>query len=99
MTGENHPFDHDENLPEYIRVTDVLDLHGTDPAIIPDMIESFIANAMELNLKRLRIIHGKGKSRLKHMTINILIHNEYVLRYYDAPPDIGGWGATIVELI
>ena len=54
--------------------------------------------ANELNLYELRLIHGKGKSKLKYACYVALKDNPHVLKYYDAPPERGGWGATIIEL-
>lgn len=85
-------------LPDVIVVTDVLDLHGTPMSIIPDMLEEFMANAIRLKLQRVQIIHGKGKSRLKHLVIRKLEGDPRVAAYYDAPPHQGGWGRTIAEL-
>ena len=88
-----------ENKSEgYIEVTDVLDLHGTPMDIIPEMIDEFIKNAVRLGLHKVRIIHGKGKSRLKYISRSKLSNSPHVIAFYDAPPEIGGWGATIVEL-
>jgi len=87
-----------ESLPEAIIVTDVLDLHGFFPEQVPEMIDEFISNALHLKLKRLRIIHGKGKSKLKWIVHRKLSENPYVRWFGDAPPWLGGWGATVVEL-
>lgn len=91
-------WDGDEDLPEFIEVTDVLDLHGFFPEQVPEMVEEFIKNALELKLYRLRIIHGKGKSKLKWTVYQILKEHPDVAWFGDSPPEIGGWGATIVEL-
>ena len=88
----------DDGIPEFIRVTDELDLHGTSPEIIPEMIEEFLSNAALLGLKRLRIVHGKGRSKLKYLTLKTLKGHDLVKAYGDAPPESGGWGATIVIL-
>lgn len=89
---------HDESVPEFIYVTDVLDLHGFFPEQLPEMLQDFIQNAISLNLSVLRIIHGKGKSKLKWTVIKFLENHPQVLRFKDAPPELGGWGATVVEL-
>ena len=105
MGEENHNINRiarqdefDEELPEFIEVTDVLDLHGFFPEQVPEMVDEFITNALELKLYRLRIIHGKGRSRLKWEVHQVLKGNPHVAWFGDAPPEIGGWGATIVEL-
>ena len=85
-------------IPEAIHVTDTLDLHGFFPEQIREMIEAFIENAQHLELSRLKIIHGKGKSRLKFEVIQALQANPHVVAFTDAPPDSGGWGATLVQL-
>jgi len=88
-----------EGIPSHIVVTDTLDLHGFFPEQVPEMIEAFIQNARTLRLNRLRVIHGKGRSRLKYEVIHALTSNPDVMRFHDAPPDMGGWGATVVELV
>jgi DNA-nicking Smr family endonuclease len=88
----------EKDQPEPVRVTDVLDLHGFFPEQIPDVLEAFIENAVELNLKTLRIVHGKGKSRLKFEVRRFLKNCPLVLDFRDADPASGGWGATIVEM-
>ncbi len=88
----------EEDFPEYYIVTDVLDLHGFFPEQVPEIIAAFIENARELGLKRLRVIHGKGKSKLKYVVRKELERNLHVAEFGDAPPEIGGWGATMVIL-
>lgn len=87
-----------EGVPAEIIVTDTLDLHGFFPEQIPEMLDTFIENAMELDLKLLRVVHGKGRSRLKFEVIQTLKQDQRVSAFYDAPPELGSWGATIVEL-
>jgi DNA-nicking Smr family endonuclease len=95
---ENTDEDNEDDIPEYFVVTDVLDLHGFFPEQAPEIIEAFIENALELKLKRLRIIHGKGKSKMKYVVRKELEKNPNVAEFGDAAPEIGGWGATIVVL-
>ncbi len=85
-------------LPEQIEVTDVLDLHGFFPEEVPEIVDAFIENAIGLNLQEVKIIHGKGKSKLKWVVLKMLDAHSAVLDYFDAPPERGGWGATIVRL-
>jgi len=85
-------------VDDYIIVTDVLDLHGFYPEQVSEIIDEFIQNARLLKLQHLRIIHGKGKSRLKWEVYQELEKNPHVAYFGDAPPESGGWGATIVDL-
>lgn len=87
-----------EGIPETVVVTDTLDLHGFFPEQIPEIMEAFIHNAQDLGLIRVRVIHGKGKSRLKFEVIRFLKDDPRVIRFGDAPPDLGGWGSTVAEL-
>ncbi len=86
------------SLPDKVEVTDVLDLHGFFPEEVPEIIDAFIEHALELELREVKIIHGKGKSKLKWVVAKMLDSHSAVVDYYDAPPNRGGWGATIVEL-
>jgi len=88
----------EDNLPEYIYVTDELDLHGFFPEQVPEIVEEFIRNAKELKLTTLRIVHGKGKSKMKWTVHQLLKEHPDVAKFGDARPNSGGWGATIVEL-
>jgi dsDNA-specific endonuclease/ATPase MutS2 len=49
-------------------------------------------------LRKLRVVHGKGKSRLKWEVHQALKANPHVESFGDAPPESGGWGATVVVL-
>jgi len=89
---------HEEEYTEPFVVTDVLDLHGFFPEQIPEVIEEFIHGAVQQNLKSLRVIHGKGKSRLKYEVHKTLEANPHVAWFGDAPSGYGGWGATVIEL-
>lgn len=87
-----------EDEREFFYVTDVLDLHGFFPEQVPEMVEEFIRNGLKLELKKLRVIHGKGKSKLKWVVYQVLKEHPNVTTFYDAPPESGGWGSTIVEI-
>ncbi|HDQ44829.1 MAG TPA: DNA mismatch repair protein MutS [bacterium] len=85
-----------DGLPDAVIVTDILDLHGFYPEQIPEVVHAFLENARDLCLEQVRIIHGKGKSRLKWEVRQILKGREDVAEFRDAPPESGGWGATLV---
>jgi len=85
-------------VPDRIPVTDTLDLHGFFPEQVAEIVDAFILNALDLKLSKLRIVHGKGKSRLKFEVHRALKKSPHVTAFYDAPPDAGSWGATIVEI-
>jgi DNA mismatch repair protein MutS2 len=45
-----------------------------------------------------RIVHGHGMGVLKRMVAEMLATHPHVARFYPAPQQEGGAGATIVEL-
>ena len=61
-----------EGIPDRIVVTDTLDLHGFFPEQVKEIVLDFIENGIRLKLNHLKIIHGKGKSRLKFEVYQVL---------------------------
>ena len=96
MGRKKHPVP--EGVPDEIIVTDTLDLHGFFPEQVPGILEDFIQNALHLGLTSVKIIHGKGRSRLKYEVHKALQAHPSVADFRDAAPSLGGWGATVVEL-
>ena len=84
--------------PVRIPIEDVLDLHTFRPQEIPDLIENYLAECLKAGIYSVRIIHGKGKGVQKRRVQGILKINPMVMTFTDAPPEAGGWGATLVEL-
>jgi len=79
---------------EPVEVTDVLDLHGFQPGQIEEVVTEFIGHAARSGIRLVRIIHGKGKSRIKHEVRTVLCRSGLVEEFGDCSPDQGGWGAT-----
>jgi len=91
----------DNNADDFfqpIEVKDVLDLHGFFPEQVEEIVTVFFQQARKKHYTQVRIIHGKGKSRLKWEVRQILEKHPDVISFGDAPPEAGHWGATIVEL-
>ncbi len=88
----------DTYLNDPVKITNILDLHGFFPEQIPEIMDAFIENALELKLKEIKVIHGKGKSRLKYEVYKFLKDHPKILEYRDALPAQGGWGATIIVI-
>ena len=84
--------------PVKIPIEDVLDLHTFRPQDISDLLEDYLTECLEAAIYSVRIIHGKGKGVQKRRVQGILKNNPMVLSFKDAPPEAGGWGATLVEL-
>ena len=84
--------------PVKISIEDALDLHTFLPRDIPDLIEDYLTECLKAGLYSVRIIHGKGKGVQKRRVQGLLRKNPLVSSFKDAPPEAGGWGATLVEL-
>ena len=84
--------------PVKIPIEDSLDLHTFQPRDIPDLLEDYLAECLKAGLYSVRIIHGKGKGVQKRRVQGLLQNNPLVSSFKDAPPQAGGWGATLVEL-
>jgi DNA-nicking Smr family endonuclease len=76
----------------------VLDLHTFSPRDVPDLVPTWLDACREQGLFELRIIHGKGTGVLRRTVHAILSRRPDVLSFNLAPPERGGWGATLVNL-
>jgi dsDNA-specific endonuclease/ATPase MutS2 len=88
----------EDSAPVRIPVTDVFDLHTIRPEEVSSVVEAYIEEAGRLGLKTLRIIHGRGKGVQRQIVRSVLARTSSVLSFGDAPPELGGWGATMVRL-
>ena len=79
-------------------IEDVLDLHTFLPPEVPDLLDDYFSACIEKKIFSVRIIHGKGQGILKKRVEKHLQKNRLVRSFKSAPPEAGGWGATLVEL-
>jgi DNA mismatch repair protein MutS2 len=63
-----------------------------------DEVDQFLDQAFLAGRPRLRVIHGFGKGILRRTLHEMFASHPHVEKYYAAPPQEGGAGATIVEL-
>ena len=82
-----------------LKIEDVLDLHTFRPKDIPDLLEDYFIECIKAGIFSVRIIHGKGKGIQKRRVQGLLEKNSLVRAFKEAPPEAGGWGATLVELV
>jgi DNA-nicking Smr family endonuclease len=87
-----------ENEPLRIPITDVFDLHTVHPRDIEAVVEAYLEEAQRMGLKHLRIIHGRGIGVQRATVRAVLARTPHVIAFSDAPPEAGGWGATLVTL-
>jgi DNA-nicking Smr family endonuclease len=76
-----------------------LDLHHFRPSDVPSLVEEYIRECRKRGIHELRIVHGKGKGTLRR-TVHAVLDRlpDAVEGYRLAPPERGGWGATLVDL-
>lgn len=89
--------DHDDE-PMRVPISDVFDLHTLRPQDAKEAVEAYLEEAHRMGLKALRIIHGRGIGVQRETVRAVLARTPFVLSFRDAPPEAGGWGATIVTL-
>jgi DNA mismatch repair protein MutS2 len=63
-----------------------------------EQVDKLLDSAALAQVERVRIIHGHGMGILKRAIADLLKQNPHVEKFYLAPPEEGGAGATIVEL-
>jgi dsDNA-specific endonuclease/ATPase MutS2 len=91
------PFD---PFPEPVRleITDVFDLHSVPPREVRAVVEEYLREAHGKGFRSVRIIHGKGVGVQREVVRGVLARTPFVEDFTDAPPEAGGWGATVAYL-
>jgi DNA-nicking Smr family endonuclease len=87
-----------EGEPVRLPLTGDLDLHPFSPREIPSVVEEYVRACRERGVLRLRLAHGRGKGVQRAVVRRVLASMPEVVSFSDAPPESGGWGATVVLL-
>ncbi|MBI3635181.1 MAG: Smr/MutS family protein [Candidatus Rokubacteria bacterium] len=80
-------------------IEDALDLHAFAPRDIPSVVAEYLEAAQAHGFTEVRLIHGRGQGVQRTIVRSVLERHTLVAGFADAPPDRGGWGATIVRLV
>jgi dsDNA-specific endonuclease/ATPase MutS2 len=94
---EVDPFD-PFSEPVRLEIRDVLDLHAFSPRDVRRVVEEYLTEARGRGFRQVRIIHGKGVGVQREAVRAVLARTPFVEHFADAPPEAGGWGATIARL-
>ena len=94
---EVNPFDPFPE-PVTLEITDVLDLHAFAPREVRAVVEEYLREAQRKGFRGVRIIHGKGVGVQREIVRAVLARTPFVEHFADAPPEAGGWGATVARL-
>lgn len=97
---DDEDFDPDNPFPEPVRleIRDVLDLHAFAPRDVRRVVEEYLVEARAAGFHSVRIIHGKGVGVQRETVRKVLARTPFVSHFSDAPPEAGGWGATVVRM-
>ncbi len=88
----------DEDEPVPLPIEDALDLHTFAPRDVASVVEEYLGEAVAHGFREVRLIHGRGIGVQRDIVRAVLGRHPLVESFADAPPDRGGWGATIVRL-
>ncbi len=81
-----------------VPITRAIDLHSFAPRDVRDVVDAYLDAALEKGFRDVRLIHGKGKGVQRAQIQERLRNDPRVESLRDAPPERGGWGATLVRL-
>ncbi|MBV8731311.1 MAG: Smr/MutS family protein, partial [Acidobacteriia bacterium] len=84
--------------PALAPIVQEINLIGRRAEEARDAVDEFLDRAVMATASRVRIVHGYGMGILRHTIHDMLSHHPHVSRFYPAPQQEGGAGATIVEL-
>ena len=90
--------DTEEDAPVVLPVEDAIDLHPFRPSETASVVEEYLAAAAARGFREVRIVHGRGIGAQRRTVRAVLSRSPHVLGFRDAPPQAGGWGATVVLL-
>ena len=88
----------DPDLPVHVPIEDALDLHAFAPRDVASVVAEYLEAARARGFTEVRLIHGRGIGAQRANVRAVLARHPLVAGYEDAPPERGGWGATIVRL-
>lgn len=94
------PPDDRDGFPDEVvlPIEDFIDLHPFRPREIRSVVESYLEEALAAGFHEVRLVHGKGIGVQREILRSLLSRHPDVIEYVDAPPERGGWGATVVRL-
>ena len=75
----------------------VIDLHAFAPRDVASVVESYLDAAVDAGYSEVRIVHGRGIGAQRETVRAILGRHPWVESFGDAPPERGGWGATLAR--
>ena len=84
--------------PELAPLVQEINLIGERAQEAVERVDQFLDRAVMATASRVRIVHGHGMGILRKAIWELLAKHPHVAKFYQAPQQEGGAGATIVEL-
>jgi DNA mismatch repair protein MutS2 len=75
-----------------------LDLHGLRAEESREKMDKFLSDALLSGFDEVVIYHGIGTGKLAYAVKEFLKEHPSVVSFHDAPPQLGGFGAKVVQL-
>lgn len=88
----------DPSAPVAVPITGELDLHAFSPRDVASLVVEYLHACRERGIREVRLVHGRGRGVQRAVVRRVLRSAPDVVSFRDAPPQAGGWGATLVEL-
>lgn len=88
----------DDEEPFVLPIGEELDLHAFAPRDVASVVEEYLVACRERGILLVRVVHGRGKGVQRAEVRRLLARLPHVAAFDDAPPQSGGWGATLVRL-
>ena len=87
-----------EDAPVVLPIEETLDLHTFSPRDIPSVVNAYLEECAHRGFPEVRLIHGRGTGTQRAIVQSLLACHPLVQAFADAPPERGGWGATVVRI-
>ncbi len=88
----------EDDDPVEVPIADVIDLHPFLPSETASVVEEYLREASARGLREVRIVHGRRIGAQRLTVRAVLGRSALVEEFRDAPPEAGGWGATVARL-
>lgn len=79
-------------------IKDTLDLHGAYPDTALTRLDNFLYQAERNHLQRVKIIHGRGKGKLRKLIHKFLAEHELVKDFFDSDIPSESMAVTFAEI-
>jgi len=87
-----------DDEPVEVPIEDSIDLHAFAAREVRSVVDEYLRAAHARGFREVRLIHGRGIGVQRASVQSLLGRHPLVAGFTDAPPERGGWGATVVRL-